>query len=79
MSDFLWAYFYDADAGAFIDESLIVIDSDTSNTDNSWIITDNVAAVAKEHFGCDDLIGAPLESLVLFISNIYIKHEINDE
>ena len=61
MSKYLWNYFYDYDAGQF--RSGITRNASESGTDNTWIITDKVKEIARSHFGCDTLIGAPVESL----------------
>ena len=61
MSDFLWNYFYDYDAGQF--KEAVITTAEESGTDNTWIITDKVKEIAKAHYNCDTAIGAPIESL----------------
>eukprot|EP01083_Nonionella_stella_P138162 420446_1 len=50
MSSSLWNNFWTY--------STVVVNT----TDNAWIVTDKVKEVARAHFDCDTLIGAPLEN-----------------
>ena len=57
MSTTLFEFFYDYDAGQFKS------DTTTTSGDNTWVITDKVKEITRDHFDCSTLIGAPLESL----------------
>lgn len=57
MSSVLWQnYFYDSTAGTFQTNTESILSS------NTYITTDKVKEHARDHFDCDSLVGAPLES-----------------
>lgn len=62
MSNSLFPYFYDITNQKMRSLSNTIIDEIESGTRNVHIITPEVTKVAKTHFGCDSLIGAPLEN-----------------
>eukprot|EP01083_Nonionella_stella_P112168 329613_1 len=62
MSNTLFPYFYNWDSHTFHGVQNVILAPSTSGLDNTYIVTDKVKQISQTHFGCDTLIGAPLEN-----------------
>eukprot|EP01083_Nonionella_stella_P192630 711935_1 len=60
MSNSLFPYFYNTNTLSFYGEHNVIFS--TTELQNQYIITDKVKQISRMHFGCNTLIGLPLEN-----------------